>query len=249
MVQKVSILLCFLFFIFGCEEKEKQPDTGTLSINFKHTVDNDLLKFDTLLYVNKAGNHYLVDNIQYFISHVELVRADGAKINIQSSPIHYVDTDIPATQQWNITDALPEGNYTGINFIFGLLPADNQDYKFVNPPESMMFWPSNLGGGYHAMKLNGKWQRNDSLINLNIHIGRGKTGGDVFVDNYCTIKIAHSFNIHADSQASLILDMNVNKWFESPNTYDFNAYGSGIMENQEAMRKICENGVYVFSCK
>jgi hypothetical protein len=36
--------------------------------------------------------------------------------------------------------------------------------------------------------------------------------------------------------------MNVEQWFENPNTYDFDFYGGKIMDNQDAMGAGCSNG-------
>ncbi|MBR9997585.1 MAG: hypothetical protein KFF73_01380 [Cyclobacteriaceae bacterium] len=40
---------------------------------------------------------------------------------------------------------------------------------------------------------------------------------------------------------------NVENWFRSPHVYDHNVYGSRIMNSQEAMGKIRDNGIDVFS--
>ena len=40
--------------------------------------------------------------------------------------------------------------------------------------------------------------------------------------------------------------MNINNWFSTPHVYDFNTYGSAIMQNQEAQNILKENGNNVF---
>ena len=40
--------------------------------------------------------------------------------------------------------------------------------------------------------------------------------------------------------------MVVDNWFSNPNTIDFNEFGSGIMQNQSAQRRINGNGKDVF---
>ena len=40
--------------------------------------------------------------------------------------------------------------------------------------------------------------------------------------------------------------MNIDNWFRNPNTYDINAFGSAIKQNQEAQRLLKENGHDVF---
>ena len=42
------------------------------------------------------------------------------------------------------------------------------------------------------------------------------------------------------------LNMNIDNWFRNPHTYDITAFGSAIMQNQEAQRILKENGHDVF---
>ena len=43
--------------------------------------------------------------------------------------------------------------------------------------------------------------------------------------------------------------MNINKWLRSPHVYDFNTFGSAIMQNQQAQQLLKENGADVFTAK
>jgi hypothetical protein len=40
--------------------------------------------------------------------------------------------------------------------------------------------------------------------------------------------------------------MNIEKWFEAPNVWNWNVTGGQIMQNQDAMHKACENGANAF---
>ncbi|MBK7031097.1 MAG: hypothetical protein IPH45_18680 [Bacteroidales bacterium] len=42
------------------------------------------------------------------------------------------------------------------------------------------------------------------------------------------------------------LSMDINSWFCTPNTWDFNVWGGYIMQNQDAMKTASENGADVF---
>jgi hypothetical protein len=41
--------------------------------------------------------------------------------------------------------------------------------------------------------------------------------------------------------------MNIEKWFDGVNTFDFKNYPKGIMQNQEGMFRGCQNGKNAFS--
>jgi hypothetical protein len=173
--------------------------------------------------------------------------------------IHYTDTDIPETKYWDIPDEIPSGHVDSVVFVFGLDAADNQSNRFPNPPESNMFWPDQLGGGYHYMKLNGKYLDNSGeLAPFNYHLGIGQiydTTGQVtgFVQNYFKVSFplvmmsSLYVDVKPDRTTNLILTMNIDSWFTSPNTWDFNTMGIMMMQDQEAMHAACENGRDVFT--
>jgi hypothetical protein len=209
---------------------------------------------DTLAYMNAAGNPYLVNEIQYFITDVTLHRSGESPVVInQWDDMHYFDTDIPTTLTWDVPDNIPAGSYDYISFTFGI-PADkNHSFMFVNPPERDMFWPDFLGGGYHYLKLNGKWQDTLGAINpFDFHLGIGQVyDGDSitgFVQNYFDVTLPNSsFTLAENGHCEIQVIMNVESWFETPHVYDHNYWGGAIMQNQAAMQMVKENGVDVFT--
>ncbi|HEY9114292.1 MAG TPA: MbnP family protein [Bacteroidales bacterium] len=254
---KNFIIFLMLVSFFSCKKKE-DPETvnsGRISFYFDHKINGSNIDFDTLNYTNAAGNHYMVNEIQYFISDVVLYKNDGSSILLDAwEDIHYVDTDLPETREYAFQDEVPAGIYDSISFIFGISEEKNQSLMFVNPPESNMFWPEVLGGGYHYMKLNGKWKNpQNEILPFNFHLGIGQivdtasqeiTG---FVQNYFRVSLPGSgFSIAAGDTLMFNIIMNAEEWFENPNTFDFNYWGSHIMQNQAAMQAAKENGHNVF---
>ena len=135
-----------------------------------------------------------------------------------------------------------------LRFTFGLNEEDNRTSLFNDPPESNMFWPDLLGGGYHYMKLNGKFlDAEGRLAPLAIHLGIGQNEDhSLFYQNYFTVELPIDFTITETSENQLDLTMNIDNWFRNPNLYDFNEYGSHIMQNQAAQQALKENGNDVF---
>lgn len=231
---------------------------GSLVLYFSHQVDNNPIDFDTIIYINEAGNEYMVNEIQYFISDVTLYKNGDKKVINEWEDIHYVDSDIPETQEWNILDKIEIGEYDSIAFTFGINEEKNQSFMYVNPPERDMFWPEFLGGGYHYLKLNGKWKNLEGVIYpFDFHLGIGQiySGGitsidsiEAFTQNYFTVSLPNSsFQVTENDTKEINLIMHVENWFKSPHTYDHNIWGSYIMQNQEAMQTAKENGKNVFS--
>lgn len=256
-------ILVFLVFLTGCKKNESSvsiTETGTFKINFKHSINNQPVELNQNIYINDAGNHYEVNDIMYFISDVKLHPHKGKAFIIDKNTIaHYVDFSIPSTFIWSFTDAIPCGVYDSISFIFGINKDKNISNSFVNPPESNMFWPEILGGGYHYMKINGKWLNQQNIsVAFNFHFGIGQNYSDSithnvntitsYVQNYFSVSLPlSSFQITKNQATSINLEMAIDKWFKTPHVWNHNYWGSSIMQNQSALQTIKENGIDVFS--
>lgn len=245
-------VLVFVLLFTACDfnsDNSSHKKFGKLEFDFSHDV-----QMDTFMYVNAAGNPYLVSEIQYFISDVKLYSPNGDFILLDvDEDIHYVDTDIPETFVYSLLDSIPVGDYSKVSFTFGINEEKNQAMLFVNPPESFMFWPRYLGGGFHYMKLNGKWNNLEGNTKVfNFHLGIGQNYDDEgkvesFIQNYVEVVLPNSaISIKNGKSLKMSIHMKVENWFEGPNIYDFNVHGGKIMQEQEAMKLGCENAQNVF---
>jgi hypothetical protein len=251
----------FLLILFSCKKEdpvvEEPAKFGKIDFQFSHKVNGQLLIIDTMVYTNAAGNEYLINEIQYFVSDITLHKADGStKMITTANGIHYIDTDIPSTHTWSVSDDIPIGNYASVSFTFGINEAKNQTGLFVNSPEKDMFWPDFLGGGYHYMKMNGFWKDiNAHLAPYNFHLGIGQIYDTVvtdsiigFVQNYFTVTLPNSaFAVSENYTTHAGIIMNIESWLNTPNIFNFNYWGGSIMQNQAAMHTIVENGTDVFT--
>ena len=234
-IVSVSILLAA-----SCNKQEN----GSVAITFTHTIDGNPVQFDELIYRNVAGNQYQLNEIKYFISKIIFVNEKEKSVAvIQDDGIHYVDGSLANTLHWKI-DKIPHGHYTSVSFVFGLDENDNRSNRFVNPPECNFSWPD---GGYHYMQINGKFLNKEGNIqNMNIHTGIGQEGNEI-IQNYITITLPVNMNINEDKLLNIIpLNMEIQRWFDTPNLYNFDDFGTGIMQNQEAQKLLKENGKNVF---
>ena len=227
----------------------KPAGYGNLCVNIGYFINGKSLITDSLCYTNEVGNTFMITEIQWFISKVELQNERGEWVSFDSR-VFYIDTNIPESQRLNST-SIPVGKYKALRFVFGLDEEDNQSGLFNNPPEAEMFWPVPLGGGYHYMKLNGKYlDENEQLAPLNIHLGIGQNEDhSQFYQNYFTVELPIDCTIAENTENQLDLIMVIDNWFRNPNLYDFNEYGSAIMQNQAAQQALKENGNDVFMCK
>ena len=236
----------------------KQSERAYVDLNIGYEVNGKPLVTDTLCYVNEAGNPFLITEIQWFLSDIQLFDQNGDwhllrqrdamdSIAELTEHIYYIDTDIPESQTLRGKE-IPVGHYTMLHFTFGFDETDNQTGLFSDPPESDMFWPDMLGGGYHYMKLNGKYaNENGRLAPLAIHLGIGQNEDFTqFYQNYFIVELPIDFVVKENTDNQLDLTMVIDNWFRNPNLYDFNIYGSHIMQNQSAQRLLNGNGKDVF---
>ena len=239
----LSIILALLFATTACSDS-----AGSVTIIASHEVDGTPLVFDVLRYTNEAGNMYLVNEVQWFISNLELEDCNGNRVLLADN--WYIDSNLPETQTLRVSE-VPAAVYTTLRFTFGMNDADNSSGRFANPPESNMFWPDELGGGYHYMKLNGKYQNLDNLrAPLAIHLGRGQNAEHTeFYDNSFTVELPVELDVYDGRDYPIGLVMNINQWFREPVVYDFNTFGSAIMQNQQAQQTLKRNGHNVFYIK
>ena len=252
MKSKISVIVLALLSV-ACT---KRNENAEIDLNIEYEINGKPLITDSLCYKNEAGNHFLITEIQWFLSNIELKNEAGdwtllhradLSDTLDISRVYYIDTDIPESQTLH-TSPVKAGHYTAIRFTFGLDDYDNYTGLFSDPPESEMFWPDMLGGGYHYMKLNGKYlNAGGRPAPLAIHLGIGQNEDCTeFYQNYFIVELPIDFDAKANAKNRLDLTMVIDNWFRNPHTIDFNEFGSHIMQNQNAQRLLNGNGKDVF---
>jgi hypothetical protein len=172
------------------------------------------------------------------------VGEDGSVFVADGNVPHYIDLSTPSMLLWTSERFIPTGVYDSVVFNFGLLPACNVSGYFVNPPESNMFWPDMMGGGYHFMKIDGRW-KNESDTQFNtfgLHLG----GGDV---QAVRLSFAQKIFITENDVIKKDFDMALDKWFNITPFWDFNIYGGAIMQDTVARQVLINRIVDIFSVK
>ncbi len=127
-----------------------------------------------------------------------------------------------------------------------------------------MFWPENMGGGYHSMKIDGKWRNPGEVQDqgFGLHLGplkrtlydttwsqRTVEKIDTIVQNFpgtFKVSISKNFEIKYQEIVTVKVIMDVKKWMEGVYTWNFNKMGGAIMSNERAMDSLARNGRSVF---
>jgi hypothetical protein len=213
---------------------------GILNIQISHEVDEKALIFDSMIYYNKANNFYSISRVNYYISNVKLW--GNGNNNYLFDSIMFIDASLKSINL-NVS-SVPVGNYQFISFNIGIDAARNIHNAIPNSPENIsMLWPDVMGGGYHFLKLEGKYL--DSLNNekgIAIHIGLNSS---LVYQN----PIIKDINIAESKTTNLSLAMNLNEWFTNPYVFNFEKDGNYTMGDSTAMNHIKNNGNDVFYAK
>lgn len=226
-------LLLPLIAFLGCE-KEKNAATADLLISY--AVNGQPFYFDSLMYVNSAGNQYEVNRLEYYISSIALHTPGGQIVEFDS--VFYINADDSrAIELVNV----PEGRYSRITFNVGVDSVHNISYQLPNTPENInMAWPDMMGGGYHFMKFEGHYLVSGIPNGYAVHLGRNKHLVACIVSKTFDISPGHNlFN----------LEMDIGQWFRDPYDYNLDTDGNYTMSNDSAMSKIASNGTDVFTLK
>ena len=230
--------------VWSCEKGDpkpggEKPPVETVSyLRFHSEVDGVAVEYDTIQYVNDFGNHFGIETVRYFISNVEFVGSEGDTVAVDEAI--YVDMRDPGFDVMEYNGAFPDGVYTEMRFTFGLDSVMNQTGAFPNFPETAMEWPIMMGGGYHYMKLEGKYLDGESYNHFNFHTG--PLDGN---QNYFQVTVPMYVEI-IDGSFDVTLTMEIQNWFRNPNTFDLTAIFGGMMGDQTKQDLVRENGHDVF---
>lgn len=235
------IMLVALMVTFSAcnDDDDPQPAETSVSFGFQHYIDGNPVVFNEIMYTNSFGNEYSVETLKYFLSDIKLTYPDGNEYLIDAE--FYIDGTDENTLMPNQYVMIPNGEYSAVSFIYGLSEEKNKPGRFPNAPESNMEWPPAMGTGYHYMKLEGKIDSGGTINNYQAH-----TGPTMNNQNYFEVELPNSSFTANGNSIRLMIRMNINKWWENPNTLDLNTV-TGIMGNQDMQLKLKANGADVFS--
>ncbi len=248
--------LCVSLLAVSCKPEPMQ--TG-VSLRFTFTFGDESLRVGDRVYTIASGERIVVSDFRYFVSDVVLVDCDGNRVKFEDDDrnVHYVDSESGESLTWRSSRELPTGVYDYVEFVYGLDSVRNVSHGFRNPPESLMFWPEVLGGGYHYMQINGYWgDAGDTACTktYGLHTGigteRDEAGeGKGYFHNYVKLTDTLRFFLVDGQDKTLTLNMDVAEWFRNPHEWRFSHYGGSVMQNPEAQRVLRDNAASVFDVR
>ncbi|MBN8692082.1 MAG: hypothetical protein J0L69_02745 [Bacteroidetes bacterium] len=225
-----------ILFLFGCRKEDIMPEYSKAKFSLILKNANTTIIWDSLNNTNAAGNIYSVESLQFYISDLTF---KNSKKTITSNKIIYIDGSVNSTCSFLI-DSIAPGDYTEVSFVIGLSNLKNISGSLPNTIENLnMAWPDGMGGGYHFMKLEGRYL--DTLAikrGYAIHLGKNNFQPKITISKKLTQKFwNHEYK----------LVFNINEVFQSPNLYNLNFENNYTMNDTVANRKIINNIKDAFS--
>jgi len=210
--------------VSGCAKApEPAANTGNLYLELEPTVGTAPLVLGNTAYPNGNGEQFTISTFKYYLSNVQLHRADGTRYAVPDSYI-LVDAAQPASQHVALHD-IPAGTYTGLSFVVGVDSARNVAGAQTGAldPVKGMFWDWN--SGYIFVRLEGTSPASVT--------GRYKYAIMGFQRPYNTLRtIAPAFGgatvaVSPQHEPEVHLEVDVQKMFVGPSPMRFaNVYDS-----------------------
>ena len=101
-----------------------------------------------------------------------------------------------------------------------------------------------LGGGYHFMQFEGKYGATGTENPFAYHMGTARVSPGVFEQNFFDVSLG---GFSTTENTTVEIKMNLDQWFENPNTWDLNILNTSLMPNYDAQIMMHQNGASVFS--
>lgn len=239
-IRNVVMLFIVVALFYSCTKEKQiqqiqpiQPNSeySTAEFSLKVNVGTTPLEWDTVKYINAAGNTYGIQTFNLYISNIILKRVDGKFYT--SKKVFYLDPRV-LTKNKFILDSIPFGIYNEISFYVGIDSAKNVTFGLPATTDNInMAWPDMMGGGYHFLKLEGNYLDVMNVKNgFAVHLGKNS--------NLPFIKVFQTMNQN-NVNHNYTLSFDVNEVFTNPYLYNFNVDNNYTMVDSVAMFKIKTN--------
>ena len=249
-MKKLAFLLILAVIAIGCSSDDDGNNAPTnADVNFKFTQNWEGTpvtpeNYDEGVYENEAGNFVYIDGLRYLISRIVLHKADGTTVAFDEYQL--VDLADAGSLTLNPALAATTGDYTGISFIYGFNEEDNVSGAYQVLNDANWNWPSDLGGGYHFMQMDGTFDDTNGLPQpYNFHNGTARVSDGVFEANHIVFNFDMDFTITDD--ATIEIKMDISEWYKNPLTWDLNDRSVNLMMDYLAQKDMNRNGKTVFS--
>jgi len=162
---------------------------------------------------------------------------------------HLVDISDNATLVFKGGNEIPPAQYKAIRMVLGLSEDKNISGAYPDLNLLSWSWPEMLGGGYHIMKLEGRYTGSlRTPFPFATHMGTAReitTTDTVFHANHVELELPKVFTFNGPSTVEVTMD--IKQWYEGPHEWDLDSLDVMIMPNYKAQKMLRDNAYSVFS--
>ncbi|MEZ4858963.1 MAG: MbnP family protein [Flavobacteriaceae bacterium] len=253
-MKKMALLLMVVIVTVSCKKNDDDatPQNVTVDFTFTHNWDGDAIEnadFDVLQYNNAHGEQLSLSKLVYLISDVTFINENGEMFD--AGDYNLIDVRGGTNLTFTPNIEIPEGTYT-VSFTFGFDDEDNTlNYQDLNSSDGGWNVPDPLGGGYHYMRMEGKYINSVGVpteVNFQYHTIRANKhsslppGPGTLESTLDTSFLVNLGQITIGSNTNVEVKMNVGEWFKNPNTWDLTVLYQTLMPNYAAQLLMNENG-------
>jgi len=199
----ISLLaITTLLWATGCQQNQDTSDPKTnVQLSFANEFGGQPLQLNTI-YNTLLNDQVTLTTFNYYVSNVQLKKADGT-VWKQEESYHLYKTDDQNNSQFSINlQDVPQGQYTELTFSIGIDPLRNSSgaQEGALDPINGMFWTWKTG--YMFVKSEGFYYQNNQKQGAWVY----HTGDD---ESYQTITLSlNNINLNtADNQIAVKADV------------------------------------------
>ncbi|MBT7656484.1 MAG: hypothetical protein HN591_07470 [Flavobacteriales bacterium] len=244
-----NLSLFSLCLLMACTKSEKETTTE-FELQFTQSWNGTPISSESLnsfQFQNEAGEKLSIERLRYLLSNIHLQLSNGTEIPLKA--FHLVNLQKEESLKTNLTTFVTSKDIEAVSLLFGFDNEANQDG--IYPDLNAVSWnvPKMLGGGYHFMQLDGKFENNaGELAPYNFHAIRAVDKSDPenlkFEDSF--FEMEQSIE-STTSRIRITIDMDISEWFVNPHLWYLESDATSLMPNFEAQKRIAANGKSVFS--
>ena len=247
-VARLLMGLIIVSFI-SCKDNDDTPLAEVNpSFNFTHNWDGVPIQnsdYENTTYVNENGESLTLSKLVYLISDITFSDAQGNTFS--AGDYNLIDAREGINLNFAPDVTLEEGTYN-VSFTFGFDDEDNAgDYPDLNTADGgVWIVPMMLGGGYHYMKLEGKYTDTQTIpsseVGFAYHAIRANDNSTDPITLQDTSFIVNLGEVVVSPGTEIEIQMNVAEWFKNPHTWNLYELYMMLMPNFQAQILMIENG-------
>lgn len=248
--------LLSLSIFASCDKDDINPEQkGSIVLNFDNVFGGQNLVLNSTTYKNANNEDMTVSMLNYFVSNIRLVKADGTEYTVPQDESYFLVKESDAATQTITLNNVPEADYKSVKFVLGVDSVRNTvdvtkrtGNLDIAGTAAGMYWSWN--SGYIFLKMEGTspsapLDSASQTRKYRYHIGgfggmTSKTINNIKevalnAPEVAKVRSDAKPEIHIMADASKVLNGTTNVNISANSTVMFNPYSVNIANNYASM--------------